>query len=53
MQRWLEDYTYRINIEWWVFLLAGGCAFVITLLTVGFQSIKSAIANPVISLRTE
>jgi len=53
MQRWLEDYTYRINIEWWVFLLAGGCALVITLLTVGFQSIKSAIANPVKSLRNE
>ena len=53
MQRWLEAYTYRIDIEWWVFVLAGGFALVITLLTVGFQSLKSAVANPVKSLRTE
>lgn len=53
MQRWLEDFTYRIDIQWWVFVLAGGFALAITLLTVGFQSIKSAIANPVKSLRTE
>ncbi len=53
MHRWLEDYTYRIDIECWVFVLAGGFALVITLLTVSFQSIKSALANPVKSLRTE
>ncbi|RKN77983.1 ABC transporter permease [Ulvibacterium marinum] len=53
MQRWLEGYTYRIEIHWWVFVLAGGFALVITLFTVGFQSIKSALANPVKSLRTE
>ena len=53
MQRWLEDFTYRIDIEWWVFLLAGGFALLITVFTVGFQSVKSALANPVKSLRTE
>ncbi|MBS9461370.1 ABC transporter permease [Flagellimonas sp. 389] len=53
MQRWLEDFTYRIEIQWWVFVLAGSFALVITFLTVGFQSLKSAIANPVKSLRTE
>lgn len=53
MQRWLEGYTYRIEIDWWVFVLAGGFAFVITLFTVGFQSIKSALAHPVKSLRAE
>ena len=53
MNRWLEGFTYKINIDWWVFALAGGFALIITLLTVGFQSIKSAIANPVKSLRTE
>ena len=53
MQRWLEGFTYKIDIQWWVFLLAGSFALVITLLTVGFQSIKSAVANPVKSLRTE
>ncbi len=53
MQRWLEDFTYRIDIQWWVFVLAGGFALMITVLTVGFQSLKSAVANPVKSLRTE
>ena len=53
MQRWLEDFTYRIDIQWWVFALAGGFAVLITFLTVGFQSLKSAVANPVKSLRTE
>lgn len=53
MQRWLEDFTYRIDIHWWVFALAGSFALIITILTVGFQSIKSALANPVKSLRTE
>ena len=53
MQHWLEDFTYRIEIQWWVFLLAGGFALVITFCTVGFQSLKSALANPVKSLRTE
>jgi len=53
MQRWLEEFTYRIDIHWWVFVLAGGFALTITMLTVGFQSIKSAMTNPVKSLRTE
>ncbi|MEE9362030.1 MAG: FtsX-like permease family protein [Cellulophaga sp.] len=53
IQRWLEGFTYRVAIKLWVFLLAGGFALFITLITVGFQSIKSAIANPVKSLRTE
>ncbi|WP_276390048.1 FtsX-like permease family protein [Eudoraea chungangensis] len=51
--RWLQDFTYRIDIHWWVFALAGAIAMLITLLTVGAQSIKSAIANPATSLRTE
>jgi len=53
MQQWLNGYSYRIDIQWWVFVLAGGTAVMITLLTVSFQSIKSALANPVKSLRTE
>lgn len=53
MQRWLENYTYKIDIEWWIFVLAGSGALVITFLTVGFQSIKSATINPVESIRTE
>ena len=53
MSRWLEGFTYRIEIEWWVFLVSGGFSLIITLLTVGMQSLKSAVANPVKSLRTE
>ncbi len=53
MHKWLQDFAYRINIEWWVFALAGITAIVIALGTVSFQAIKAAIANPVKSLRTE
>jgi predicted permease len=53
MQNWLQDFTYRIDISLWVFLVAGLIALMITLLTVSFQAIKAAIANPVKSLRTE
>lgn len=53
MQDWLQDFTYRIDISWWVFALAGLSAIVITVLTVSFQAIKAAVANPVNSLRTE
>lgn len=53
MSEWLQSYTYRINIEWWVFALAGIISVLIALLTVSFQAIKAAIANPVKSLRSE
>ena len=53
MNKWLQDYTYRINISWDTFFIAGLLAVLIALLTVSFQSIKAAIANPVKSLRTE
>ncbi len=53
MQDWLQDYDYRISIGWWVFAQAGLGAILISLLTVSFQAIKAAIANPVKSLRTE
>ncbi|MEM8847047.1 MAG: ABC transporter permease [Bacteroidota bacterium] len=53
IQRWLQDFTYRIEIHWWVFALAGGFALIITFITVGFQSLKSAVANPVKNLRVE
>ncbi len=53
MKRWLQDFAYRINIGWWVFLIAGVIALLIALFTVSFQAIKAAIANPVKSLRTE
>ncbi len=53
MHNWLQDYRYRTELSWWIFSAAGTGALVITLLTVSFQAIKSAIANPVKSLRTE
>jgi len=53
MNRWLQNFTYRINLSIWIFLAAGLVALIIATVTVSFQSIKAAIANPVKSLRTE
>ncbi|MGC4035869.1 MAG: ABC transporter permease [Chitinophagaceae bacterium] len=53
VNRWLQDYAYRIPISWWVFVLAGAMACLIALVTISFQAIKAATANPVKSLRTE
>ncbi|MBN8787652.1 MAG: FtsX-like permease family protein, partial [Terrimonas sp.] len=53
MNKWLQSFAYRIDISWWVFILAGAAALLIALLTVGFQAVKAAVANPVKSLRAE
>jgi putative ABC transport system permease protein len=53
MNKWLQSFAYRIHISWWIFVVAGLIALLIALLTVSFQAIKAAIANPVKSLRTE
>ena len=53
MNKWLQSFAYRINISWWIFVVAGLAAIMIALATVSFQAIKAAIANPVKSLRTE
>jgi putative ABC transport system permease protein len=53
MHKWLENYPYRININVWIFVLAGVSVLLIALVTVSYQAIKAAIANPVNSLRTE
>jgi putative ABC transport system permease protein len=53
MQNWLEDFAYRIDINLWIFVLAGLAALLIALCTVSFQSIKAALANPIKSLRNE
>jgi len=53
MHQWLQNYDYRSNISWWIFALAGIGALALTILTVSFQAIKAAMANPVKSLRTE
>ncbi len=53
MYEWLQSYSYRVEVKWWVFLVAGFAAVLITIFTVGYQSIKAAMANPVKSLKTE
>jgi len=53
MHRWLQDFAYRAGIAWWIFVLASVMAFVISLLTISYQSIKAAITNPVNTLRYE
>src|SRR5665213_2661546 len=53
MNKWLQNFAYRIDVKWWMFLLSGCVAILIALLTVSFQSIKAAVANPVESLRSE
>jgi putative ABC transport system permease protein len=50
---WLQDFAYRINISWWIFALAGLLSLVIALVVIGFQTVRSAIANPAGSLRAE
>ncbi len=53
MNNWLQDFAYRINIPWWIFIIAAIIAGCIAFFTISFQAIKAAIANPVKSLRTE
>ena len=53
MSKWLQEFAYRIDIGWWVFIMAGLAAIVIALVTISFQAIKAAMANPVKSLRSE
>ena len=53
MNKWLQNFAYRITISWWMFVAAGSLAIIVALMTVSFQAIKAAVANPVKSLRTE
>jgi putative ABC transport system permease protein len=53
MHKWLQDFAYRIDIQWWVFVLSGILAVSVALLTISFQAIKAALTNPVKSLRSE
>ncbi len=53
LNKWLADFAYRIDVQWWMFLVAGAVAATVAFLTVSFQSIKAALANPVKSLRSE
>ncbi len=53
MNKWLDDFAYRIDIQWWMFAVAGLAAIVIALFTVSWQAVRAAVANPVDSLRDE
>jgi putative ABC transport system permease protein len=53
MNKWLQGFAYRINIQWWIIAVAGATAIFIAFITISFQSIRAAIANPVNSLRKE
>ena len=53
MNKWLEDFAYRIHIQWWIFIVAAIIAIAIAFITISFQAVKSGIANPIKSLRTE
>ncbi|HZY39943.1 MAG TPA: ABC transporter permease [Mucilaginibacter sp.] len=53
MQKWLQSFAYRQNIQWWVIAVAGFAAIIIAFITISFQSIKAALTNPVLSLRSE
>jgi putative ABC transport system permease protein len=53
MHNWLQDFAYRINIPWWIFLVAGALAALVALITIGLQAIRAALANPVKNLRSE
>ena len=53
MNKWLQDFAYRIDISWWMFVFSGGIALIIALTTVGVQAMKAARANPIESLRYE
>jgi putative ABC transport system permease protein len=53
MGKWLQDFAYRIQIQWWVFVLAASLALLIAVCTISLQAIEAAVANPVRSLRNE
>jgi len=53
MSKWLQSFTYRTEINWWIFPLAGAVALLIAMVTMCFQTIRAALANPVSSLRSE
>ncbi|MBS1527506.1 MAG: ABC transporter permease [Bacteroidetes bacterium] len=53
MNKWLQSFAYKINISWWVFVVAGAAAIIIALATLSFQAVKAALTNPVRSLRSE
>ena len=53
MKGWLQDFAYRIHIEWWVFIIAGMGAILVALITVSYQAIQAALTNPLTAIKSE
>ena len=53
MKEWLKDFTYKVDINWWIFALTGVAVIAIALITISFQSVRAALMNPVKALRSE
>jgi putative ABC transport system permease protein len=53
LNKWLQNFAYRIEVSWWVFAVCGLSILIVTISTISFQAIKAAMANPVKSLKTE
>ena len=53
MNNWLQNFSYRTALDWWIFVLTGCCALLIALLTISYQVLKAANANPARNLRSE
>ena len=53
MRAWLQDFAYKVDISWWVFVLAGAGSLLVAIVTLSYEAFKTAIANPVKSLRSE
>jgi len=53
MHSWLQNFDYRVGVSWWIFLFAGAVAVLIAMLTISYQAVKAAVANPTKSLKTE
>ena len=53
MHNWLQDYAFRIDISWWIFVAGGLVSIIVALVTVGYRAIRAAVVNPVTSLRSE
>ncbi|MHA4739478.1 ABC transporter permease [Dyadobacter sp. MSC1_007] len=53
VDKWLQEYAYHVNLEWWIFILAAALAVVIALLTVSYQSIKASLTNPLENLKSD
>jgi len=53
MSRWLEGFAYKVHMNLWMFIISGASAFIVALLTVSYQAIRTALLNPVKSLKTE